>query len=216
MILKKLKCSLALPELVKITQDPFRTLIMTIISQNTNDDNTERAFDNLSKRFQITPQVLATAEKSQIEECLYTGGLYKNKTKTIQSASKVILEKYHGNISSILSLPLNDAREKLMEIDGVGPKTSDVVLLFSANKPTIPIDTHVARVSKRLVLTPEKSNYEEIRSNLQFLFEEKDYLSVHLLLIALGRKYCRSHRPLCIPCPVSTYCPSSKQGIQHG
>ncbi len=212
-ILKKLKHSLSLPKLIKIHQDSFQTLIITIISQNTNDENTERSFKDLSKHFQIVPKVLADAERSKIEECLYTGGLYKNKTKTIQSASKVILEKYYGTLSSILSLPLNEAREKLMAIDGVGPKTADVVLLFSANRPAIPIDTHVNRVSKRLGLVPLNGDYEETRSSLQLVFEDKEYLSVHLLLIALGRKYCRSRNPICNLCPINNYCPSSKQAI---
>lgn len=101
-----------------------------------------------------------------------------------------------------------------MEMPGVGPKTADVVLLFSANKPTIPVDTHVNRVSKRLGLAPANGDYEEVRLSLQSFFNSKDYLSVHLLLISLGRKYCKARRPLCQKCPVNTYCPSnSRVGI---
>lgn len=94
-------------------------------------------------------------------------------------------------------------------MQGVGPKTADVVLLFSANKPTIPVDTHVNRVSKRLGLAPAKGDYEDIRLSLQSIFNPEDYLSVHLLLITLGRKYCKARRPLCQKCPVNKYCPSN-------
>ena len=209
-----LKDALTLPKLVKINQDPFQTLIVTIISQNTADTNTERAFENLSREFEITPKALAYAKTSQLEECLRAGGLYKSKAKTIQTASKTVLENFSGSLNSILSLPTEEARKKLMEMQGVGPKTADVVLLFSANKPTIPVDTHVNRVSKRLGLAPANGNYEDVRLSLQSFFTSRDYLSVHLLLIAHGRKYCKARRPLCQECPVNTYCPSnSRLGI---
>jgi endonuclease-3 len=211
-ILQTLKNSLATPKLVKPKSDPFETLIVTIISQNTADTNTERAFENLSKQFEITPQTLTTAETSKIEACLHVGGLYKNKAKTIKNVSKIVLEKFGGSLNPILSLPLSEARKALMELPGIGPKTADVVLLFSANQPTIPVDTHVNRVAKRLGFAPANGDYEEVHLSLQKLFEPKDYLSVHLLLIALGRKYCKAGRPHCSECPVKIYCSSKSLG----
>jgi len=115
-----------------------------------------------------------------------------------------------------LSLPLAQTREILMEMPGVGPKTADVVLLFSANQPTIPVDTHVNRVSKRLGLAPKDGGYEEVRLALQQRFEPKDYLAVHLLLIALGRKFCKARKPLCPDCPVNSHCPTRNEGNVHG
>jgi len=214
-ILQILLGTTAVPKLVKSKKDPFETLVVTIISQNTADRNTARAFENLSKQFEITPEVLANAEISRIETCLRVGGLYKSKTKTIQTASKIILEKFHGSLAPVLSLPLDEARKMLTELPGVGPKTADVVLLFSANQPTIPVDTHVNRVAKRLGLAPANGNYEAVRLSLQSLFQPKDYLAVHLLLIAHGRKYCKARRPHCIECPVNNYCPSNDLGGKH-
>jgi endonuclease-3 len=207
-ILLILQETLAVPTLVKSKSAPFETLIVTIISQNTADRNTQRAFENLSKQFEITPEALAKAEASQIEECLKVGGLYRSKTKTIQSVSRIILENFDGSLKPVLSLPLEEARKVLTKMPGVGPKTADVVLLFSANQPTIPVDTHVNRVSKRLGLAPEDGTYEAVRSSLQTLYSPKDYLAVHLLLIAHGRQYCKARHPLCQECPVNTYCPS--------
>jgi len=214
-ILQILQDILAVPKLVKPKNDPFETLVVTIISQNTADRNTARAFENLSKQFEVTPQALSQAEISKIEACLHVGGLYKSKAKTIQTVSKIILEKFQGSLKPILSLPLEEARKTLMELPGVGPKTADVVLLFSANQPTIPVDTHVNRVSKRLGLAPAKGGYEEVRLSLQSLFDPKDNLAVHLLLIAHGRKYCKARKPLCPECPVNTYCPSNCLWDKH-
>lgn len=211
-ILKKLQEKEAVPKLVETKNDPFKTLVVTIISQNTADRNTQRAFENLSTQFEVTPQALSKAQRSAIEACLHVGGLYKSKAKTIQAVSKTILEKFYGSLKPILSLPLEEARKTLMELPGVGPKTADVVLLFAANQHTIPVDTHVNRVSKRLGLAPANGGYEEVRLSLQSLFDPKDYLAVHLLLIAHGRRYCKARQPLCPQCPVRVYCPSSCLG----
>ena len=131
-----------MPKWAETKRDPFETLIVTIISQNTADRNTARAFERLSNRFEIKPEVLANAETSQIEEALKTAGLYRNKAKTINIVSRIILEKFHGSLQPILALPLEEARETLMALPGVGPKTADVVLLFSAKQSTVPVDTH--------------------------------------------------------------------------
>ncbi len=201
--------------MVKPKNDPFETLIITIISQNTNDNNTERAFKNLSDKFEITPPTLSEAETSKIEDCLHVGGLYKNKAKTIKNISKIILEKFGGSLETILSLPLNDARKTLTKLPGIGPKTADVVLLFSADQPTIPVDTHVNRISKRLGWVSTNGDYDIVRFRLQSLFDQKDYLKVHLLLIAHGRKYCKARHPKCHECPVNIYCPSRSSGENY-
>lgn len=211
-ILQTLRNDMAVPKLVKPKNDPFETLIITIISQNTSDKNTERAFENLLKQFEITPQTLSKAETSKIEACLHIGGLYRSKAKTIKTISKIILEKFDGSLKPILSLPLEEARKTLTELPGIGPKTADVVLLFSANQSTIPIDTHVDRVAKRLGLAPVNGDYEAVRLSLQSLFNQKDYLDVHLLLIGHGREYCKARNPHCHECPANIYCPSKSLG----
>ena len=207
-VLRILRQTIALPILTKSKRNPFETLIVTILSQNTADRNTVRAFENLSKQFEITPEALANAEINQIEVCIRSAGLCKAKAKTIKHVSKVLLDDFHGTLTPILVLPLEEARAVLTHFRGVGPKTADVVLLFSARQPTIPVDTHVNRVAKRLRFTPANSNYETVRKNLQQLYKPHDFLAVHVLLIAHGRKYCKAKHPLCAQCPVNAYCPS--------
>jgi endonuclease-3 len=207
-ILKILRKTFTMPKWTTSSEDPFRTLIVTIISQNTTDRNTARAFENLSTRFKITPEALAKAKEKEIEECLKVAGLFRNKAKTIRHVSKTIQERYDGDLKSILSLPIEEARKTLMQFAGVGPKTADVVLLFSAKQNTIPVDTHVNRVSKRLGLAPTKGNYEAVRKALQSIYDPKDYMQVHVLLILHGRKYCKARVPLCKECPINMLCPS--------
>jgi endonuclease-3 len=181
---------------------------VTIVSQNTADRNTARAFERLSNRFEIKPEVLAKAETSQIEESLKTAGLYRNKAKTVKQVSRIILKDFHGSLQPILSLPLEEARKAFIQMPGIGPKTADVVLLFSTGQPTIPVDTHVNRVTKRLGFAPANGDYETIRMSLQSLYDSRDYLAIHVLLIAHGRRYCKARRPLCKQCPVNMHCPS--------
>jgi endonuclease-3 len=207
-ILQVLRRTFNLPKWVTSEREPFETLIITIISQNTADRNTAKAYERLSSHFQITPETLANAETTEVEECLKVAGLYKNKAKIIKEVSKIIMKKFGGSLKPILSLPLEEARNALLQLPGIGPKTADVLLLFSANKPTIPVDTHVNRVSKRLGLAPANGGYEDVRESLQLLYSPKDYLALHVLLILLGRKYCKARNPKCKQCPVSSLCPS--------
>ncbi|MFQ5836607.1 MAG: endonuclease III domain-containing protein [Candidatus Bathyarchaeia archaeon] len=209
-ILHILQGNFSIPPWARSNRDPFKTLIITVLSQATTDKNTARAFEILSGRFPITLEALAKASVEEIENAIRVGGLYRNKSRVIKALSRVILEQFNGSLDFIYSLPLEEARKILLNIPGVGPKTADVVLLFCAGKPTIPVDTHVNRVSKRLGLAPPKADYEGVRRALEALYSPENYLPVHLLLISLGRKYCKARKPLCKLCPVNTLCPSKR------
>ena len=209
-IFHQLQSTFPLPKWTSSSQTPFRTLIRTVLSQATADTNTDRAFRTLSERLSITPETLAKTNLEDLEEAIRVAGLYRTKSKAIKRLSRVVLDQFDGTIDFIYSSPLEAARYRLMSLPGVGAKTADVVLLFCAERPVIPIDTHVNRVSKRLGLAPSAGNYEEIQEALQSLYPPKDYLLVHLLLISLGRKYCKARNPLCKPCPVNTSCPSKQ------
>jgi len=219
-ILQILRGKFALPEWADSKKrEPFQTLIRTVLSQATNNKNRDRAYRNLSGKYEITPKALAGADVREIEAAIRVGGLFRNKSRKIKELSKVVLERFHGSLDFVYSDPLEKARSKLMSIPGVGPKTADVVLLFSAKKPTVPIDTHVNRVSRRLGLAPRKGGYEVVRNLLQSFYAPEDYLPIHLLLISLGRTYCRARNPMHKACPVSSLCPTAqleeKQPVLH-
>ncbi len=188
-------------------EDPFKILIATILSQNTSGKNSIRAYQNLSKRFELKPDVLANADIKDIEDAIKVAGLYKSKSIAIKEVSKQILERYGGNLWKVLKKPVEEARKELLSLPKVGQKTADVLLLFVAKKPTIPIDTHIMRISKRLGFVDEKAGYEDVRRKLMEIFPRKSYLEAHLLLIMFGRRICRARKPLCSTCPIKNYCP---------
>jgi endonuclease-3 len=206
-ILKILRRNYKLPDWSGARREPFQTLIRTVLSQATNDRNRDRAYRNLSEKYEISPKALAAANVKTIESAIRVGGLYRNKSWKIRQLSRFVLERFNGSLDFLYTESFGKARSMLMMIPGVGPKTADVVLLFSAGKPTVPVDTHVHRVSRRLALAPLKADYEEIRRSLESLYSPKDYLAIHLLLISLGRRNCRARNPLHDSCPVKSLCP---------
>lgn len=187
--------------------DPFRGLILAILSQNTRDSYAYIAYRNLENMVGLSIEDIIRTDEDVIAKAIRPAGLQREKARRIKRAAMFIAEM-DGSMDRILDLPLDEARAKLMEIEGVGEKTADVILLFYGGKPVIPVDTHVKRVAARLRLTSKGVRYEEIRKELESLYRPDDYMDVHLLLIALGRSFCKSRKPICSLCPVNDICPS--------
>lgn len=187
----------------------FQTLVHTILSQNTNDRNSDAAMKRLRKRYRITPTVLARAQVKDLIPCIRSAGLYTTKAPRIIAVSRIIEQQYGGRLSPILALPYERAKETLMELPGVGPKTADILLAFVAKNPVIPVDTHISRITKRLGIAPLKANYETVRTNLESLIAPKRRIPVHLSMIEFGRSICKAPRPKCFACPLNETCPSS-------
>jgi len=209
LILEALKSRFGVPKPFWIAEDPFKVLVRTIISQSTAETNTRRAYNNLSRKMLLTPKSLAEANVKEIKEALFVAGLYRNKARVIKNLSQIIIRELNGSLDFIYSTPLEEAREKLLGLPGVGPKTADIVLLFCAKRPVLPVDTHVNRISKRLGLIPPKASYEKVRRGLQSLYPPEEYFNVHMLFISLGRKICKAKKPKHYECPVNHLCPST-------
>lgn len=188
---------------------PFETLIHTILSQNTNDRNSDAAMRKLRKRYKITPTVLARARLTDLIPCIRSAGLYRSKGPRIQQVSRIIQDEYGGRLAPILDLPYARAKERLMTLPGVGSKTADILLAFCAKHPVIPVDTHVTRVTKRLGIAPKSATYEKVRTNLEALIPPQKRIPLHLSIIAFGREICKAPTPRCSSCPVNHTCPSS-------
>jgi endonuclease-3 len=187
----------------------FETLVQTILSQNTNDRNSEAAMRRLRKRYKINPRTLSKARVNELIPCIRQAGLYRSKAPRIIEASRIIEERYGGRLAKVLEHPYEEAKEELMTLPGVGPKTADILLAFVAKNPVIPVDTHIARVTKRLGIARPRADYEEIRTSLEALIPPSDRVRVHLSIIAFGREVCKAPTPRCSICPVNESCPSS-------
>lgn len=185
---------------------PFKNLIIGILSQNTNDKNSTKAYLGLINRFEITPRELAKAPENEIKEAIKSGGLYNIKARRIKKFARAVLAKYNGDLSSVLNLPREEARRRLTELPGIGLKTADVCLVYCNNYPIIPIDTNINRVAKRLGLCRPGEGYKEVQRSFEKAILSEQRIRAHELFIRLGRDYCRANNPLCQNCPVNKKC----------
>lgn len=189
--------------------DPLAELVLTVLSQNTADTNSGRAFVQLLRRFPSW-RAIADAPVDEIVAAIQVGGLAQQKAPRIRSILAAVFERSpDGDLSFLREMPLEDARAWLRALPGVGPKTAACVLLFALGLPAMPVDTHVERVAKRLGLIPEKLTPEQAHVALEALVDPADYYPFHMLLIKHGRRTCLARRPQCERCPLEPDCPSS-------
>ena len=162
-------------------------LVSTILSQNTNDVNRDRAFNALRAKFP-TWEAVRDARPKEVIEAIRPAGLANQKGPRIQQVLKAITKERGGlDLSFLEDLSVEGARAWLTKFKGVGPKTAAIVLCFSLNKPAFPVDTHVYRVTGRIGLRPEKMTVEQAHPHLEGLFSPETYHAAHLNLIRLGR-----------------------------
>ncbi|MFH1185876.1 MAG: endonuclease III [Chloroflexota bacterium] len=185
---------------------PIDELVSTILSQNTNDLNRERAFQALRASLP-TWEAVRDAPTSVVIRSIRSAGLANQKGPRIQKVLREITHERHGlDLKFLAALPLEQARSWLMKFHGVGPKTTAIVLLFSLHKPAFPVDTHIYRVSGRIGLRPKKMTVEQAHKHLESLFPQEAYYAAHLNLIRLGREVCHPRKPDCPKCPVRRSC----------
>jgi len=191
----------------KARADPLSELIITILSQNTSDINSGRAYKALRAAFPSWEDV-RDAPVEAVAAAIRPGGLANIKAHRLQRILKIITQRQGAlSLDFLADLPVEEARRWLLSLEGVGPKTAACVLLFSLGKPVLPVDTHVHRLAQRLGLVEHGATPEETEQKLEALLPPEDLYSFHLNLIAHGRRVCRSQRPLCQGCVLADVCP---------
>lgn len=181
-------------------------LVSTILSQNTNDVNRDRAFNTLRQRF-ADWEAVRMASEEEIIDAVRVAGLANQKGPRI----KAVLNQIHDEIGSLdisflADMPLEDARAWLLRFKGVGRKTAAIVLQFSLGRPAFPVDTHIYRVTGRLGVRPNQLDLEKTHQLMETLIDPADYFAGHLNLIRLGRETCHPRKPACPTCPVVELC----------
>lgn len=185
---------------------PLDELVSTILSQNTNDINRDRAYRSLRRTFP-TWDAVRDAPIEEVIESIRTAGLANQKGPRIQAVLKQITaERGSLDLDFLQQMGITEAFGWLTRFNGVGPKTASIVLLFSLGKPAFPVDTHIYRVTGRIGLCPEKATLEQAHTILAALFPPETYYAAHLNLIRLGRAVCHPRKPECPTCPVKEYC----------
>ncbi len=192
--------------------DPFYALVSIILSQNTSTKNVRMAMERFRRRFNSV-EAVASASLKSIQEAIKPAGLWRMKAARIKLIARQITEG-RMDLESVLLMPYPEARRILMSLEGVGPKTADVFLMFVRGEQVLPIDTHIFRVMRRLGIAREKDDYEALKSKLESAVEPGKRILAHLALIEFGRKVCIARNPKCPECPFSRICPSSEVHAQ--
>ncbi len=186
----------ALAKITAATEDPFRVLIGTILSQRTRDEMTEKAVDQLFAKYP-DPAALAAADPADVERLIRPVGFYHQKTPQIQRVSRILVETYRGRVPATF--------EELVALPQVGPKTANCVLVYGYGIPRIPVDTHVYRVSNRLGLVRAKTP-EQTEAVLMQTVPKRYWLAVNELFIEFGKDICRPIGPRCSECSFRPFC----------
>jgi endonuclease-3 len=190
--------------------DPIAELVLTVLSQSTNDRNRDVAYLRLRERFATWEDVRA-APLAEVEEAIRPGGISKVKSARIKAILKAL-----GERSSELSLdwlpevPIDESRDYLTALPGVGRKTAACVLLFAYGLHDVPVDTHVARVGTRLGLLRKGAPFEELHDEMLALTPAGAELELHVNLLRHGRRTCHARKPACGECALARMCPSRK------
>jgi endonuclease-3 len=182
-------------------------LIETILSQNTNDINRDKAFQNLKQKYGDDWEAVENADIDELTDTIRVAGLGPTKANHIQKALKIISEdQAEYSLEFIDDMSIEEGKDWLTKIPGVGPKTAAIILCFHFQKPVIPVDTHVHRVSKRLGLIPENTSREKAHEILEEKIPDDIKYEFHRLLIEHGREYCKAQNPKCREGPLGEEC----------
>jgi endonuclease-3 len=193
--------------------DPLSDLIGTVLSQNTSDLNSGRAYRSLRAAFP-TWAAVARARPRDVERAIRVGGLARTKSRRIVSILRdVRAREGRYDLGSLRRLDHAAADGRLRGLRGVGPKTRACVLLFAAGHPAFPVDTHVHRIARRVGLVPETANAERTHAILEPVVPEGRALDLHLNLIRLGREICRPSSPRCPRCPLRAVCRHARRSL---
>lgn len=195
-------------------EHPIAELILTVLSQSTNDRNRDVAFLRLRERLPTWEQV-RDAPVEEVEEAIRPGGISKVKSQRIQAILKAMSADPGGGLpEGELSLewlprvPLEQARDYLTALPGVGRKTAACVLLFAYGLRDVPVDTHVSRVGMRLGLLRSGAPFEELHDEMLALTPPGQELELHVNLLRHGRRTCHARSPACGECALARMCPS--------
>jgi len=189
---------------------PIDELVLTVLSQNTNDRNRDVAYERLRDRFDSWDEV-RDAPVEEVVEAIRPGGLAVTKAPRIQDILRAIGD---DDLSRLAHEPLDQAREELCALPGVGRKTAACVLLFSFGRPDVPVDTHVYRVGSRLGLFRPGAPLEEAHDEMLRLARGSDPHEAHVALIRHGRRICVARAPRCGECPLLRMCPHGRERMR--
>ena len=201
----KLEKKFGIPQRNEI-MDPLSNLVLTVLSQSTNDKNRDTAYVRLKERYPTWEKVM-NGDVKIIAEAIRPGGLANQKSERIQDILKWIHKEYGTlNLDCLCEMDPDQTIKKFTQLKGVGVKTISVVMMFSCGIDIFPVDTHVHRICKRLGFLPENASAEKTFWEMRPIVPKGKSFSLHMNFLKLGRTICNARKPKCDICPIIGFC----------
>lgn len=187
--------------------DPLDSLIRTLLSQSTNDNNRDLAYRRLRERFPAWRDVME-ADREEVAEAIRPAGLGNQKSGRMIALLRWIEEEFGSlDLGFLQEMPTEEAFERFTQVKGIGVKTMAVVLMFACGRDVFPVDTHVHRIVRRLGLVPERADAVKTFKLMAPLVPDGKSYSLHMNLLKFGRTICTARNPRCLDCPLYDLCP---------
>ena len=190
-------------------ESPFEMIVGAILTQSTAWANVEKALGNLKEAGVLTPDGLTSMSEADLAILIYPSGYYNSKATKLKAFVALLEQQFNGDLSLLLSLPLQELRKLLLGTHGIGPETADSIVLYAGGKPIFVVDAYTKRIFRRLGLVPPKDTYDGWQAMfMDNLPTEKDlFNNYHALIVRHGKFVCR-REPRCLECPLLSMCPA--------
>ncbi|MEM5792787.1 MAG: endonuclease III domain-containing protein [Candidatus Aenigmatarchaeota archaeon] len=197
-------------------ETPFEVIIGAILTQQTSWKNVEKAIKNLKQSGYLNPEKLKDLEINKLEYLIKPSGYYRQKAKKIKNFIDFLWKRYDGKLGDFLDQRIDNLRNELLSIKGIGKETADSIILYAANKPIFVVDAYTVRIINRIGIFNEKE-YDKVQEFFQknLPLDVKIFNEFHALLVNLGKNYCKKKQPDCEKCPVNDICLHLRSNFNH-
>lgn len=187
---------------------PFEVAVGAILTQNAAWTNVEYAISNLKESGRLSARGIAETTLAELEVLIRPSGFYRQKALRLQGFAQHLLQHWQGDIGKLCDGPLDEARERLLALSGIGPETADSILLYAANRASFVIDAYTRRIFHRIGLLHGRENYDELRRLFMQALpaDTASYNEFHAQIVNLAKDFCKKRQPRCTKCPLHSDC----------
>lgn len=185
----------------------FEVMVGAVLTQNTNWGNVEKALENLRRYGLLSPERLLSVDVAQLAEFIRPAGYYRLKAGRLNNLLRFFREECKLRLECLEAMDMDELREKLLGVKGVGPETADSILLYALNMPSFVVDTYTMRIMNRHGLVPEDADYHELRDYFMDVLpgDAAMYNEFHALIVRTAKEWCKKKNPCCDDCPLRSF-----------
>jgi len=194
---------------------PFEVIVGAILTQNTAWTNVERAIENLRRTRLLTISAIERVPTARLAKLIRPSGYFRQKAKKLKAFARFLRQEYGGSLTRMFATPTAELRENLLAVHGIGPETTDSILLYAGNLAVFVVDAYTRRILTRHGLAEEKAGYDEVRGFFEanLPYDAQLYNEYHALIVNTGKNWCRSKAPKCDECPLGGFLPQPAVAI---